>query len=188
MNGFPSPSNPSPSISFHPVLIMGCSRWASLSHFPTSHQILPTANFSGKKLPDIFLAFPQTISYCSSFFLPSITDEVTIYSIIFLVLESMELLFPFWRINILSWTCTLVLAFRNFLILTWPGPAQHHLLGGNMVPHWRKRRNWRKRRRWREEEKCFCKDSSHRGGRKKLQAGDFFKSIWIYLFSHLYIY
>ena len=56
----------------------------------------------GKKLPDIFLAFPQTISYCSSFFLPSITDEVTIYSINFLVLESMELLLPFWGINILA--------------------------------------------------------------------------------------
>ena len=71
----------------------------------------------GKKLPDIFLAFPQTISYCSSFFLPSITDEVTIYSIIFLVLESMELLFPFWRINILSWTCTSIPGFNSFLQL-----------------------------------------------------------------------
>ena len=62
-------------------------------------------SFPGEKLSDIFLAFilqPQpTTSYCS-FFFPSITDEVTIYSIRFFVLELMELLLHFWRINILA--------------------------------------------------------------------------------------
>ena len=45
--------------------------------------------------------YPTTTSYCS-FLFPSITDEVTIYSISFFVLELMELLLHFWRINILA--------------------------------------------------------------------------------------
>ena len=100
MNGCRSP-NPCCSISFHPLAdnrlhqnLISFSLRREFNSFPTS-LISPR-----EKLPDIFLAFLQTSSYCSSFFLPSITDEVTIYSISFLVPESMELPLPFWRINL----------------------------------------------------------------------------------------
>ena len=97
--------------TFHEWIAFSPNPCCSISSHPADNGLHPIsfplkkslpANFSGEKVARYLSCFSSDHLLLFFFLLPSITDEVTIYSINFLVLESMELLLPFWRVNILA--------------------------------------------------------------------------------------